>query len=203
VSVHDDERAEFLQREPAPVRWTAEAYFSTYADLEAFVSECGADPTSRVDIVDVLERLETLKVIAREFSRWRRHATACIRHERTPKSYVSYWSPSFELLCSLPVEYIVRAIELYPTAVSNWHTVEATTNIYRYRVPFEYASAVPWDQAYQTPRGYTPAEMAVLYRAGVPAQYASAVAASGASADAIVKMYQSNLPAEYAIEVFG
>ncbi len=195
----------FLWNSEPSIRRKLDESFTDLSDFERFVAECDVDIADDDEVLDVAERLAYMQTanIAELVKKHRPHIVACIRHERADKPYRSDWSNHIDKLTELTVEEITRAIELYPTAVSNWHTVDMTLSIHRLGVPFEYAAALPWEQAYRTPRGFRPAEMAELHLLGIPAEFARAVAPSFASIEKIAQMYRSGLAAEYAIEVFS
>ncbi len=201
MSIFDEPGAKHLSEAGRSARQKIDGCFSTLEELHHFVTECGGDASDQKEVRDVAERLCFLDVasVIDCYRDHRAHLVACIRHERSKRRYVSAWADHFMQLTTLSVDQIRDAIKLYPTAVSNWYTIEMTIAIYRQNIPFEYASALPWHEAYQTPRGYRPGEMASLHHAGVPAEYASAVAASFASVSDIIVMYQSGIAAEYVI----
>ena len=205
VSLFDENGAEYLRGVDEDIRDVLDAGFSTLAQLHEFVVECGGNLADHEDVIDIIERLCVIDAqsIVPYLHKQRAHVAACIRHERSDRSFVSAWSNQFSSLVTLPLDYIHEAIRLYPSAVSNWQTVEMTVDIYKAGLPFEYAASVPWVQAYQTPRGYWPREMAQLYAAGVPAEFARAAAPSFASIENIISMYESGVHVEYAIEVFA
>lgn len=205
MSIFGNVHPDFLWNSEPSIRRKLDESFTNLSDFEAFVAECGVDIMDDDNVLDVAERLAYMDTanIAELVEKHRHHVIACIRHERSDNRYRSDWSNHIDKLTELTVEEITRAIELYPTAVSNWHTVDMTLSIHRLGVPFEYAAALPWDQAYLTPRGFRPAEMAELHLLGIPAEFASAVASSFASIEKIAQMYRSGLAVEYAIEVFS
>lgn len=205
MSIFSEEGSEYLWGVEDFIKETLDSCFISLRQLHEFVIEGGGDPADHEGIIDIVERLSVIDVqsIVPYVQKQRAHVAACIKHERSDRAYVSAWSNQFSILATLPLEYIQEAIRLYPSAVSNWQTVEMTVDIYKTRTPFEYAAEVPWAEAFQTPRGYWPREMARLYNAGVPASFASAAAPSFASIPSIIAMYESGLNVEYAIEVFA
>lgn len=205
MSLFDETGAEYLRDVDEYIRDILDAGFLTLAQLHEFVLECGGNPADQEDVIDIVERLCIIDVqsIVPYLREQRAHVAACIEHERSDRPFVSAWSNKFGTLATLPLEDIREAIRLYPSAVSNWQTVEMTMDTYKIGLPFEYAASLPWAQAYQTPRGYWPREMLQLYKAGVPAEFARAAAPSFASIENIISMYESGVHVEYAIEVFA